>query len=155
MTIHAACNASIAQTALPEKCTKSPTGKPTLETLAETKTEQTAVVDNVTTTVTEDTGATDGGKKTGRAHGVLRLLEAGHFKAQPEYRLRLHFGDLLRAWAPEPEEEPAVEDGVGEPAVVDGVGDEVVPPTQPPTTGDLEPLDGTIGVSLSLLDLFA
>ena len=30
-----------------------------------------------------------------RAHGVLRLLLAGHFKAVPEQRLRANFADLL------------------------------------------------------------
>jgi hypothetical protein len=35
------------------------------------------------------------GPKSGRAHGVLRLLAAGHFKPVPEQRLRANFADLL------------------------------------------------------------
>ncbi len=35
--------------------------------------------------------------KSGRAHGVLRLLAEGHFKAVPEARLRANFADLLPA----------------------------------------------------------
>jgi hypothetical protein len=35
------------------------------------------------------------GPKAGRAHGVLRLLAAGHFHPVAEQRLRANFADLL------------------------------------------------------------
>lgn len=45
-----------------------------------------------------DTPTTDKpgkGPKSGRAHGVLRLLAAGHFHPVAEQRLRVNFADLL------------------------------------------------------------
>jgi hypothetical protein len=152
--IQAACSARLAQAALPAKCTGQPSESPTPQTPTETGSGQAATIDTVAT-VTSDTETPGGGKKTGRAHGVLRLLEAGHFKPKPEYRHRLHLADLLHY--PEPEENPAIDDGVSEPTIVDEADDgvNVAPPPEPPPTGELEPLDAAIGVPLSLVDFFA
>jgi hypothetical protein len=49
-------------------------------------------------------------QKSERAHGVLRLLAAGHFKAVPEQRLRANFADLLGT----PDEAPPPEAGAAE-----------------------------------------
>ena len=38
---------------------------------------------------------TEGEKTTGRANGVLRLLDAGHFKGVADVRLRINFHDEL------------------------------------------------------------
>ena len=46
-------------------------------------------------------------QKYERAHGVLRLLAAGHFKPVPEQRLRANFADLLRD--PDPDSSPGVD----------------------------------------------
>ncbi len=50
-------------------------------------------------------------QKSERAHGVLRLLAAGHFKAVPEQRLRANFADLLGT----PDSAPLPESGAVEP----------------------------------------
>jgi hypothetical protein len=42
------------------------------------------------------------GPKSGRAHGVLRLLEAGHFHPVADQRLRANFADLLTDSAADP-----------------------------------------------------
>ena len=150
MTIQPTGNATITQASMPTGNAGRHIGKLKARTVTETTTEKPATPDKVAI-ATDDTETPDRGKKTGRAHGVLRLLAAGHFKPKPEERLRANFADLLPP--PGPGATPGIEADPGEPTGAKGV--DLTSPPQPLPPGEPQPLSGEFGPSLNLVDLIA
>jgi hypothetical protein len=102
-----------------------------------------------TTALTPSAGQTSESWESERAHGVLRLLMAGHFKAVPEQHLRANFADLL----PQP---PDGSDTQTQPD--DSISSEVeaIPATVDAIMAtDAQPLPSDIGLTFEGLNLFA
>ena len=148
MTIQPTGSAMITQASMPSENTGRHIGKLKARTVTETTVEK-AVTPDKLTIATGSSETPDRGKKTGRAHGVLRLLAAGHFKPKPEQRLRANFADLLPP--PGPGTTPGTEAGPGEPTGAKSV--DLTSPPQPLPPGEPQALRGEFGLSLNLVDL--
>jgi hypothetical protein len=150
VTIQPTGSAIITQASTPTENTGRHIGKLKARTVTETTVEKVATPDKLTT-ATDSLGMPDCGKKTGRAHGVLRLLAAGHFKPKPEQRLRVNFADLLPSAGPGTT--PGTEADPGEPNGAKNV--DLTSPPQPLPPGEPQALSGEVGLSLNLVNLIA
>jgi hypothetical protein len=102
-----------------------------------------------TTGLTPSAGQTSESWESERAHGVLRLLMAGHFKAVPEQHLRANFADLLPPPPDDSDTQTQPDDSISSeveasPATVDAI-----------MATEARPLSGDVGISLEAVNLFA